>query len=133
MAWFTISAAFFRFLLSGLDERHLAAVLLENDKILPSGLLLSSQSHPVATTQRRFRLNFWNLGRIAVPLHRQSDKTSITIKNKKIMAKTRIMVKQVLMSIVTLVSFVMAQYEDFSRVASIGSGLVGNSYYSSEA
>jgi hypothetical protein len=49
------------------------------------------------------------------------------------MAKTRIMVKQVLMSIVTLVSFVMAQYEDFSRVASIGSGLVGNSYYSSEA
>ena len=32
------------------------------------------------------------------------------------MAKTRMMVKQVLMSIVTLVSFVMAQYEDFSRV-----------------
>ena len=28
------------------------------------------------------------------------------------MAKTRMMVKQVLMSIVTLVSFVMAQYED---------------------
>ena len=48
------------------------------------------------------------------------------------MAKTRMMVKQVLMSIVTLVSFVMAQYEDFSRVASIGGGLVGNSYYSSE-
>ena len=34
MTWFTISAAFFRFLLSGLDKRHLAAVLLENDKIL---------------------------------------------------------------------------------------------------
>jgi len=49
------------------------------------------------------------------------------------MAKTRMMVKQVLMSIVTLVSFVMAQYEEFNRVASIGGGLVGNSYYSSEA
>ena len=48
------------------------------------------------------------------------------------MAKTRMMVKQVLMSIVTLVSFVMAQCEDFSRVTSIGGGLVGNSYYSSE-
>ena len=34
MAWFTISAAFFRFLQSGLDERHLAAILLENDKIV---------------------------------------------------------------------------------------------------
>ena len=72
MAWFTISAAFFRFLLSGLDERHLAAVLLENDKILPSGLLLSSHSHPVATTLGRFRLNFWDLGRIAVPLPSQT-------------------------------------------------------------
>ena len=49
---------------------------LSRDKILPSSLLLSFRSHPVATTQRRFRLNFWNLGRIAVPLHRQSDKTS---------------------------------------------------------
>ena len=49
------------------------------------------------------------------------------------MAKTRMMVKQVLMSIVTLASFVMAQYEDFNRVASIGGGLVGNNYYSSEA
>lgn len=49
------------------------------------------------------------------------------------MAKTRMMVKQVLMSIVTLVSFVMAQYEDFSRVASIGSGLVSNTHYSTEA
>ena len=28
MAWLTISAAFFCFLLSGLDERHLAAILL---------------------------------------------------------------------------------------------------------
>ena len=37
------------------------------------------------------------------------------------------MVKQVLMSIVTLVSFVMAQYE-----ASIGGGLVGMGYYASE-
>ena len=48
------------------------------------------------------------------------------------MAKTRMMVKQVLMSIVTLVSFVLAQYEDFNRVASIGGGFVGNTYYSSE-
>ena len=130
MAWFTISAAFFRFLLSGLDERHLAAVLLENDKILPYRPLMSFRSHPVTTTQRRFRLNFWNLGRIAVHLPSQ---TSITIKkNKKIMAKTRMMVKQVLMSIVTLVSFVMAQYEDFNRVTSIGGGLVGMGYYASE-
>ena len=42
------------------------------------------------------------------------------------------MVKQVLMSIVTLVSFVMAQYEDFNRVTSIGGGFVGMGYYSSE-
>jgi len=72
MAWFTISVAFFRFLLSGLDERHLAAVLLENDKILPYRPLLSLQSHPVATTPGRFRLNFWDLGRIAVPLPSQT-------------------------------------------------------------
>ena len=111
-------------------KRHLAAVLLGNDKILPSSLLLSFRSHPVATTQRRFRLNFWNLPKHAVPLPSQ---TSITIKkNKKIMAKTRMMVKQVLMSIVTLVSFVMAQYEDFNRVTSIGGGLVGMGYYASE-
>jgi len=45
---------------------------------------------------------------------------------------TRMMVKQVLMSIVTLVSFVMAQYEDFSRVTSIGGGLIGTGYYASE-
>ena len=43
------------------------------DKILPSSLLLSFRSHPVATTQRRFRLNFWNLGRIAVPLPSQTS------------------------------------------------------------
>ena len=49
------------------------------------------------------------------------------------MAKTRMMVKQVLMSIVTLVSFVWAQYEDFSRVTSIGGGLISTGYYSSEA
>ena len=48
------------------------------------------------------------------------------------MAKTRMMVKQVLMSIVTLVSLTMAELEDFSRVTRIGGGLVGNSYYSSE-
>ena len=48
------------------------------------------------------------------------------------MAKTRMMVKQVLMSIVTLVSFVMAQYEDFNRVTSIGGGFLGMGYYSSE-
>ena len=76
MAWFTISAAFFRFLLSGLDERHLAAVLLKNDKILPYRPLMSFRSHPVATTPGRFRLNFWNQAKVAVPLHRQSDKTS---------------------------------------------------------
>jgi hypothetical protein len=62
----------FRFLQSGLDERHLAAVLLENDKILPYRPLLSLQSHPVATTLGRFRLNFWDLGRIAVPLPSQT-------------------------------------------------------------
>ena len=49
------------------------------------------------------------------------------------MAKTRMMVKQVLMSIVTLVSFVWAQYEDFSRVTRIGGGLISTGYYSSEA
>jgi len=43
-----------------------------NDKILPSGLLLSFQSHPVATTLGRFRLIFWNLAKVAVPLHRQN-------------------------------------------------------------
>lgn len=59
-------------------------------------------------------------------------KQSINKKNKKIMAKTRMMVKQVLMSVVTLVSFVMVQYENFNRVASIGGGLVGMGYYSSE-
>ncbi len=41
-----------------------------------------------------------------------------------IMTKTRMMVKQVLMSIVTLVSIALAQYEDFSRVTSIGGGFV---------
>jgi len=41
MAWLTISAAFFGFLLSGLDERHLAADLLESDKILPLAPTLS--------------------------------------------------------------------------------------------
>jgi hypothetical protein len=66
----------FSFLQSGLDERHLAAVLLENDKILPFRPLMSFRSHPVATTLGRFRLNFWNLAKVAVPLHRQSDKTS---------------------------------------------------------
>ena len=49
------------------------------------------------------------------------------------MAKTRMMVKQVLMSIVTLANFVMAQCEDFNRVSSIGGGLVGYNYYSSKA
>ena len=69
MAWLTISAAFFGFLLSGLDERHLAADLLENDNILVHGPLLSLQSHPVATTRRIFRLNIWNLPKLAVSLH----------------------------------------------------------------
>jgi len=40
------------------------------------------------------------------------------------MAKTKMMVNQVLMNIVTLVSFVLAQYEDFSRVTSVGGGLL---------
>ncbi len=73
MAWLTISAAFFGFLLSGLDERHLAADLLENDNILVHGPLLSLQSHPVATTPGRFRLNFWNLAKVAVPLPSQTS------------------------------------------------------------
>ena len=38
------------------------------------------------------------------------------------------MVNQVLMSIVTLVSFVLTQYEDFGRVTSIGDGLISNSF-----
>ena len=54
-------------------KRHLAAVLLENDKILPYRPLMSFRSHPVTTTQRRFRLNFWDLGRIAVPLPSQTS------------------------------------------------------------
>ena len=58
---------------------------------------------------------------------------SSIIKNRKMKAFTKKMVKQVLMSIVTLVSFVMAQYEDFNRVTSIGGGLVDMDYYSSEA
>ena len=48
------------------------------------------------------------------------------------MAKKSFLVKTVLMSIVTLVSFVMAQYEDFNRVTSIGGGFAGMGYYSSE-
>ena len=62
----------FRFLQSGLDERHLAADLLENDNILVHGPLLSLQSHPVATTLGRFRLNFWKWPKPTVPLHRQN-------------------------------------------------------------
>ena len=49
------------------------------------------------------------------------------------MAKTKMMVKQVLMSIVTLVSLTMTLVEDFSRVTSIGGGFVEDSYRSSEA
>jgi len=69
----------------GLNQRPVPLILrgliggpfsLSRDKILPYRPLMSFPSHPVATTRRRFRLNFWNLGRIAVPLHRQSDKTS---------------------------------------------------------
>jgi hypothetical protein len=76
MARFAVSAAFFRFLQSGLDKRHLAAVLLENDKILPSSLLLSFHSHPVATTRRRFRLIIWNMPKLAVSLQCQSEQTT---------------------------------------------------------
>ena len=45
---------------------------LSRDKILPSSLLLSFRSHPVATTRRRFRLNFWNQAKVAVPLPSQT-------------------------------------------------------------
>jgi len=69
MAWIAISAAFFRFLLSGLDKRHLAAVLLENDKILPYRPLMSFRFHSVATTRRRFRLIIWNMPKFAISLH----------------------------------------------------------------
>ncbi|MBQ4022405.1 MAG: hypothetical protein II612_00220 [Prevotella sp.] len=48
-------------------------------------------------------------------------------------AMTKKMVKQVLMSIVTLVSLTMTLVEDFSRVTSIGGGFVEDSYHSSEA
>ena len=42
------------------------------------------------------------------------------------MAKTKKMVKQVLMSIAALVSLTMALVEEFSRVTSIGGGFVEN-------
>jgi len=73
MARFAVSVANFCFLLSDLDERHLAADLLENDNILVHGRLLSLQSHPVATTLGRFRLNFWNQAKVAVPLPSQTS------------------------------------------------------------
>jgi len=42
----------------------------------PYSPILSQNTKPVATTPGRFRLNFWNQAKVAVPLHRQSDKTS---------------------------------------------------------
>ena len=44
------------------------------------------------------------------------------------MAKVKSLVKQVLMSIVTVVRFTMKQLEPFNRVASIGGGLIGYNY-----
>ena len=73
IARFAVSVANFCFLLSDLDERHLAAVLLGNDKILPYRPLMSFRFHPVATTQRRFRLNFWDQAKVAVPLPSQTS------------------------------------------------------------
>ena len=41
------------------------------------------------------------------------------------MAKVNSLVKRVLMSIVTVVSFIISQLEPFNRVTSIGGGLIG--------
>ena len=41
------------------------------------------------------------------------------------MAKVNSLVKRVLMSIVTVVSFTISQLEPFNRVTSIGGGLMG--------
>ena len=46
--------------------------LFVHDKILPLAPTLSFRSHPVATTRRRFRLNFWNQAKVAVPLPSQT-------------------------------------------------------------
>ena len=45
------------------------------------------------------------------------------------MAKVKSLVKQVLMSIVTAVSFTISQLKSFNRVTSIGGGLMGYNYY----
>jgi len=44
------------------------------------------------------------------------------------MAKVNSLVKQMLMSIVTVVRFTIKQLEPFNRVAGIGVGLIGYNY-----
>ena len=46
------------------------------------------------------------------------------------MAKVKSLVKQVLMSIVTVVRFTISQLEPFSHVARVGTGLIGYNNYS---
>ena len=41
----------------------------EATRFCPLDPLMSFRSHPVATTQRRFRLNFWNMPKFAISLH----------------------------------------------------------------
>jgi hypothetical protein len=48
------------------------------------------------------------------------------------MAKVSSLVKQVFMSIVTVVSFTLSELEPFNRVSSIGGGLIGYNYYPTE-
>ncbi len=45
------------------------------------------------------------------------------------MTKVNSLVNQVLMSIVTAVSFTNSQLKTFNRVTSIGGGLIGYNYY----
>ena len=45
------------------------------------------------------------------------------------MAKVNSLVKQVLMSIVTVVRFTISQLEPFNRVSRIGGGFTGYNYY----
>jgi len=42
----------------------------------PYSPILSQNTKPVATSRRRIRSFLWNLAKIAVPLHRQSEQTT---------------------------------------------------------
>ena len=81
----------FCFLQSGLDERHLAAVLLENDKILPFRPLMSFRSHPVATTLGRLTRKRRNQGECTQKLFPVQGKkfSSALWKNRELTQKSR--------------------------------------------